>query len=202
MIENTILNFVSNYGYFAIFGVLIFGIIGVPVPDEVLMSFAGFLVSEGRLHYLPTVSISIIGSFTGMSISFFIGYRFGLPLLEKYGRKIHVTPERLKKVEHWFNRFGKFAVTIGYFIPGVRHFTAYFAGISRWNYRTFAFYAIPGAILWVLTFVSLGFYLEAYWRAFIQTLHRYTSIFVIAVLLGFVIWRVTRSLIKKQVKAR
>lgn len=137
MLQHQLLSFIAHFGYIGIFGLLVLGIIGLPVPDEVLMTFAGYLISQGKLHYLTTVIVSVVGSFTGMSISYLIGHKFGYPLLEKYGSKIHMTKENLGHAQQWFKRFGKFAVMIGCFIPVIRHLTAYFAGISKWSYRTF-----------------------------------------------------------------
>jgi membrane protein DedA with SNARE-associated domain len=83
----------------------VLGIIGLPVPDEILMTFSGYLISKGKLHYFPTVTVSVLGSYIGMSISYFIGHKFGYPLLEKYGRKIHITKEKLDKTQHNIDTF-------------------------------------------------------------------------------------------------
>ncbi|MFP3126336.1 hypothetical protein OH784_27380 [Ectobacillus funiculus] len=73
MLQHKLLAFAIHYGYMGIFGVLVLGIIGLPIPDEVLMTFVGYLIWKGQLHYLPTVLTSILGSFLGMSISYLIG---------------------------------------------------------------------------------------------------------------------------------
>lgn len=178
LIRHKIFLIVIKYGYVGLFGSLVLGIVGVPLPDEVLMTFAGYLVSKGELSFIPTVAVTLAGSFVGMTISFWIGRKFGYPLVEKYGAKIRLTKEKLEQSERWFRRFGKFAVSIGYFIPGVRHLTAYFAGISKWPYSLFATYALPGAMVWTLTFISLGAYVGEHWRWVGKAIHRY-------LLLGF-----------------
>ena len=71
MLQHKLLAFAIHYGYMGIFGVLVLGIIGLPIPDEVLMTFAGYLIWKGQLHYLPTVLTSILGSFLGMSTYIF-----------------------------------------------------------------------------------------------------------------------------------
>lgn len=181
---DTIIKIVAHYGYAGIFGALVLGIVGLPIPDEVLLAFAGYLVSKGQLHYFFVLLSAFLGSVFGMSVSFFVGHRFGLPLLERYGSKINVTPEKLARSELWFKRFGKFAVTIGYFVPGIRHFTAYSAGISRWPFRTFALYAYPGGLLWVSTFIIAGIFLGEHWRTFSIEFHKYMRLAVIVVLAG------------------
>lgn len=197
MIQHKLFMFIGHYGYIGIFGALVFGIIGLPVPDEVLMTFAGYLISQGRLHYVPTVVISAIGSFTGMSVSYFIGNKLGYAVIAKYGEKIHITKERLDRTQQWFDRFGKFAVTIGYFIPGVRHLTAYSAGIGKWSYRSFSLYAAPGATLWAVTFITLGTYLGAHYRIVAETIHRYLLIGAIGVVaVAIVIWYVRKARVR------
>ncbi|UUZ83603.1 DedA family protein [Paenibacillus sp. P26] len=198
MLQHMLLRFIAHYGYIGIFGALVLGIIGLPVPDEILMTFSGYLVSKGRLHYIPTALVSVIGSFSGMSVSYFIGYQFGYPLLEKYGSKIHITKERLDRTQHWYKRFGKFALTIGYFIPGVRHLTAYSAGISKWSYRSFTLYAAPGAMLWAVSFLTLGTYIGEHWRIVTETIHRYLLILVgILMVVGLAVWYIRKAKTKK-----
>lgn len=190
---DAIIQIVAHYGYAGIFGALVLGIVGVPIPDEVLLAFAGYLGSKGQLHYLLIFLSAFMGSVCGMSFSFFVGHRFGLPLLEKHGRRIHVTPANLARAELWFKRFGKFAVTFGYFVPGIRHFTAYSAGISRWPFRTFALYAYPGGLLWVSTFIIAGMLLGEHWRSFSMEFHRYMRAIVIVVLAGAGSWWLVRN---------
>jgi membrane protein DedA with SNARE-associated domain len=195
---STILHFVAHYGYFGLFTVLMFGIIGLPVPDELLMAFVGFLVWKGELHYFTSLVVGSFGSFTGMTLSYFIGARVGTPLLHKYGPKFHITPERVERVHKWFERFGKLTVTLGYFIPGFRHLTAFTAGISRWPYGIFTFFALPGAFLWVAAFVTLGKFLGRHWRVFTESLHHYTLLGVLIVAVGVVIWLWVRRLMEKK----
>lgn len=202
MVQHKLFWFIAHYGYIGIFGALVLGIIGLPVPDEILMTFSGYLISKGELHYFPTLIVSVLGSFIGMSASYFIGHKFGYPLLEKYGRKIHITNEKLDSTQHWFNRFGKFALTIGYFIPGVRHLTAYSAGISKWSYRVFSLYAAPGAMIWAFTFITLGTYLGEHWRAVTETIHRYLVIgLALLIASALIIWFVRRAK-SEQIKAK
>jgi membrane protein DedA with SNARE-associated domain len=201
MIQNILLQYVSSYGYIGIFGSMMLGMIGLPVPDELLMTFAGYLVFKGRLVYWITLTVASLGAISGVSFSFFVGHKWGLPLLEKHGRKIHITPEKLEKSEIRFKRFGKYAITFSYFIPGVRHFTAISAGISKWRYSIFLLYAIPGGILWAFTFVTLGFYLGVNWRAFTETLHRYMSYSVLGIAIVIVIlWVLRRRRHQGQIK--
>lgn len=184
-----IMHLVGHYGYTGIFFALVLGIIGLPIPDEGLMAVAGYLVSEGKLQYSATVLVAFFGSISGMSLSYFIGHQFGWPLLEKYGSKVRITPEKLRKVSQWFGRFGKLSVTFGYFFPGIRQVIAYSAGISKWPFRTFMLYSFPGGLVWVLTFITFGIFLEEKWRYISTSLANHLWLFFVALACGLAGWR-------------
>ena len=159
----TALQLVSQYGDFALFFLLIFGIIGLPVPDETLLTFSGYLIFKGHLHFPNTLAAAFAGSVCGISGSYVIGRTGGLFLIHKYGRYVHITPERLDYVHAWFERVGRWGLFFGYFIPGIRHFTAIIAGTSALEYPVFALFAYSGALVWVSTFLTLGYFLGEEW---------------------------------------
>jgi membrane protein DedA with SNARE-associated domain len=160
----TALQLVSQYGDFALFFLLIFGIIGLPVPDETLLTFAGYLIFKGHLHFPTTLAAAFAGSVCGITGSYVIGRTGGLFVIHKYGRYVHITPERLDYVHAWFERVGRFGLFFGYFIPGIRHFTAIIAGTSALEFPVFAVFAYSGALVWVSTFLTLGYFLGEEWR--------------------------------------
>ncbi len=159
----TALQLVSQYGDVALFFLLILGIIGLPVPDETLLTFSGYLIFKGHLHFPTTLAAAFAGSVCGISGSYLIGRTGGLFLIHKYGRYVHITPERLDYVHAWFERVGRWGLFFGYFIPGIRHFTAVIAGTSALEYPVFALFAYSGALVWVSTFLTLGYFLGEEW---------------------------------------
>jgi membrane protein DedA with SNARE-associated domain len=172
MFVDTVLQWISQYGYVAIFFLLVLGIVGLPVPDETLLTFTGVLISRGRFSFLPAFLAALLGSGCGITISFWLGRIFGLKVLHKYGKYVHFTEDRLNKVHWWFERIGKWALTFGYFIPGVRHFTAYVAGSAELESHVFAVFAYSGAFIWVSTFISLGYFFGEHWQTILEMVHR------------------------------
>ena len=152
----TVESLIINYGYFALYGMLALGIIGLPVPDEVLMTFVGYLTSTHVMNYPLALMISICGSVTGMFVSYTIGSKIGQPFLLKYGKWLKLTPKRIHKVESWFNRYGMWTINIAYFIPGFRHITSYIAGTSGMNKMKYMLFATTGAVIWCFTFLLIG----------------------------------------------
>lgn len=154
---------IGHFGYFGIIIVLIGGIVGLPVPDEVLLTYVGYKVFQGTLSYLPSLFSAFVGAMGGISLSYFIGYKFGLPLIKKLGPKIHITEEKINRTQKLFLKIGPVLILVGYFIPGVRHLTAYVAALNSFPFRKFAAYAYSGAFLWTLTFITLGRKLGENW---------------------------------------
>ncbi|MDR3628293.1 MAG: DedA family protein, partial [Ignavibacteriaceae bacterium] len=114
-----------------IFSLLMLGIIGLPVPDETLLTLSGYLIFHGELKLIPTFFSAFLGSIAGISISYAIGSTFGHHILIKYGHYIHITEDRMEKAHLWFEKIGRWSLLVGYFIPGVRHVVAIFAGTSE-----------------------------------------------------------------------
>jgi membrane protein DedA with SNARE-associated domain len=184
MIKDTVLDFVTNYGYYGLFLSLVLGIVGLPIPDEILMTYCGYLVSQSVLNYWLTLLTALIGSMTGITISYWMGRRFGLPVVERFGRRIGVTEARLEKVNGWYSRFGKIVLMIGYFIPGIRHVTAFAAGMSRMKYPPFALFAYLGGFIWSFTFITLGKSLGVHWTQVTELTHRFVLWFLLVLALG------------------
>jgi len=191
-VESQIIAWITQYGYLAIFVLLIFGIVGLPVPDETLLTFTGYLIYRRELSMPLAFAAAVAGSASGMTISYALGRSFGLALLHRFGKHVHLTPERLARAHAWFERIGHWALTVGYFIPGVRHLTAYAAGMTEVAPHQFALFAYSGTVLWVTAFLSLGYFLGERWKVVELHVERYLvglSIALAVLLGGYWIWR-------------
>jgi len=172
-----VLHWVEIYGYAAIFSLLVLGIVGLPVPDEWLLVFSGYLVYSGRLWGPGTFVAAFLGSSCGITCSYILGRKIGLPLLHsKFGRVLHVSDTHIERVHQWFHRIGHWALFVGYYIPGVRHFTALVAGTSLLEYREFAKFAYSGALVWISTFLFIGYHFGEHWRTVLELVERHLKI--------------------------
>ena len=100
-----------------IFFLLMFGIIGLPIPDEVLLTFSGYLVFKGQLAMAPTIASAFLGSICGVSVSYGIGCTGGSFLVGKYGRWFHITQEKIDWVHKWLEHEGKWGFSSGISFP-------------------------------------------------------------------------------------
>lgn len=164
-----------NYGPFAIFGLLAVGIIALPVPEESLMLLAGIMIGKGLLHPFYTVLAAYCGSLCGITVSYFLGRSSDNYLVKRFGKTFGLTEERMAKFHTWFEKFGKWALFFGYFVPGVRHFTGFSAGLSGLPYKSFALFAYTGAIVWASTFLSIGYFFGEYAHFFLEILEEHVD---------------------------
>ena len=189
----------SQYGYVGLFAGLLFGILGLPIPDETLLVFCGYLIYHGRLDFTAAFLAGFAGSLCGITVSFYLGRSLGRAVVHRYGKYIRLTPEHLERVDRWFERIGAWSLSIGYFIPGIRHFTALVAGMGHMRYFTFALFAYSGAAVWVALFLTLGYVFGDRWENTSALVHRYTLIAtaVAAVILA-IVWLYRRRLRRRQ----
>lgn len=164
---------IENYGYGILFLALFLEMLALPLPGEAIMSYAGLLVYEHKLNFFAVVLIAWVGVSLGMTVSYWIGYRLGLPFFEKHGSRFHLGPTQLNKISIWFQKIGNKLLLLTYYIPGVRHVTGYFSGVTRLSFRRYAIFAYSGALIWVCVFVSLGYVLGPKWEQFHGQVNRY-----------------------------
>ena len=191
----SLLPWVHQYGYGAIFLLLLGGIVGLPVPDEWLLLFAGYLVQHQELHLLPTILTAFAGASAGITVSFLLGLGPGRLLIRRWGFLLHLDEARLQRVRQWYDRRGRWLLTFGFYLPGVRHLVAIVAGSSELRWPEFALFAYSGALIWSSTFVLGGFWLGEKWRGVADQLRRHQLVAVVglvvllALLAGFRRWR-------------
>jgi membrane protein DedA with SNARE-associated domain len=164
--------FLAHYGYLAIFALLMLGIVGPLIPDETILVLSGIAVHRGQLALGTTIAVGFAGSLCGITLSYVLGRTGAIYALERYPPLNRWVGRHLPQVETWFQRYGKWTLFFGYFIAGVRHFTALAAGMSKVKARTFAAYAYPGGLVWVVCFISIGYYLGAEWESLAHRFNR------------------------------
>ena len=171
--SSILIGYFIHYGYLVLFSFLAVELIGLPLPGELLMSYAGFLVYQGRLNWALSIIVASGGIFGGITISYFIGSVLGYPFFKKYGHYVHITPARLQGAEGWYEKYGNNLIVAAYFIPGIRHITGYFAGIVKMPYRRFALRAYVGALIWASFFITLGKVIGPDWAQHQGALEKY-----------------------------
>ena len=160
MFQQSMALWIAQYGYPAIFFLLVGGIVGVPVPDQLLLVISGYLVLTGALSLGPTLLAAVLGSIVGITLSYALGRCSG-----SYLSKVRFANTRLQNARKWFERFGGWTLVFGYFIPGIRNLIGFTSGMMRLRVKYFARYAYAGAIVSSLTCICAGYFLgtQANW---------------------------------------
>lgn len=159
---SVVLFYLYKIGPFFLFISLVLGIVGLPVPDEILLMSSGYLISHQKLNLFYTLLAAFAGSIVGITISYLLGRLVGKWVLTKYGKTLHLTEEKIQRAHTWFEHIGKWLLVFGYYIPLFRHIFGFVAGGAKLDYKNFALFAYSGAIIWCLTFLSIGYYFPDY----------------------------------------
>jgi membrane protein DedA with SNARE-associated domain len=147
----------EHYGYLAVGGLILLEDFGVPVPGEALLIGGAIFAGSGHMHIAVVILVAVLGAVIGDNIGYAIGHFGGRPLVERFGRYVFLTQERLDKAEDFFNRHGGKIVTVARFIEGLRQVNGLLAGIAGMHWLKFVGYNALGAVLWVGTWAALGY---------------------------------------------
>ncbi|GEN31708.1 membrane protein DedA with SNARE-associated domain [Cerasibacillus quisquiliarum] len=173
---------IGQFGYIVIFLFLSLGIVGVPIPipDEVLLTYLGYITSLGEISFTVTFIVAVSGSICGITLSYFLGMKLGEPFIQK----LFIKRRTVIRTKRLLQKYGSFLIIFSYFIPGIRHVAAYISGVTRYSIKHFLLFASAGAIMWVIIFLSIGNRLGTNWNIIAYLFRKYSiSIFAIIILI-------------------
>lgn len=186
-LSQIILWMINNFGYAGILWAMAIESACIPLPSEIIMTFAGFLVSERTFTLWGVTLAGAGGNLIGSWIAYLLGRFGGRAFLEKHGKYFFVTEGELQKADRWFMKYGELTVFVTRMLPLVRTFISLPAGISKMNFVRFSMYSFIGSIPWCLGLAYLGKVLGAHWRALGPYFHRFDFIVVLGLAI-FLIW--------------
>lgn len=158
MNTDTLLHYLDLYGYAIIFLFLFLGIVGIPAPEESLLFLIGVLIFQHSLSFVPATLSAFFGAFIGMLSAYVVGRYIGSPFIRKYGKYVGITEERWDKVQEKYMKNVRKTILLGYYMPGIRQISPYFAGINRIGFGSFFFLSLVGALIWTLPFILAGLF--------------------------------------------
>jgi membrane protein DedA with SNARE-associated domain len=190
-LSNFVISVIEQLGYAGVFVAMGLESACIPLPSEVIMPFAGYVVWKGELTLVGVVLAGTAGCLAGSLIAYGIGAYGGRPLLERYGKYVLIRTSELDRGEQWFARHGESAVFISRLLPVVRTYISYPAGIVRMDVKRFSVYTVLGSLPFCFAVAYTGVVLGPHWED-IRGLFRYFDIAVIVgvvVLIGYLIYR-------------
>ncbi|MFA6550947.1 MAG: DedA family protein [Patescibacteria group bacterium] len=190
-LANFVISVINFTGYAGLFLLMLIESCGVPMPSEVIMPFAGFLVAQGKLTFWTVVFLGALGNLIGSILAYYIGLKGGRPLLEKYGKYILISRHDLDIADRWFLKYGELAVFFGRLLPIIRTYISFPAGISGMGIKKFSVYTFAGALPWCLLFAWLGVKMGDNWNLIRVKLEEFdlTIAIIIVIAIGLYIWR-------------
>lgn len=156
--------FLTEWGYLALFVLMALENMNIPIPSEIILGFAGFLVYKQIFSFIPTIIIGTIAGIVGSLLSYWLGYKGGRAILLKYSTTQNLTTKKLVAANSWFQKYGGIAVFTGRLLPGIRTFISLPAGIARYDLSKFIILSLFGTIPWTLFLVYLGVMLGENWH--------------------------------------
>ena len=149
------LDFIHHYSYLGLLSIIFIEEAGLPLPlpTDLLIATTAAIPNS---NYFLIVSIVVIAAMIGSTILFTISRKFGHAALIKYGNRVRITPEKIKKIEKWFQKYGGVAIVIGRLIPGLRIVTPLVAGLFKIDYKTFWLYTFVAAFIWANLYFVIG----------------------------------------------
>lgn len=159
----------------------------IPLPSELIMPFAGYLVSQGHMNLYWAATAGALGCNLGSVLAYEVGYYGGRPLVEKYGSWILMTHHDVELADRFFKRFGGAAVFIGRLLPVVRTFIALPAGVARMPRIPFHIYTFIGSWPWCFALAWLGVKLGDHWMDIKPYFLRFKEVVVVVLVVG-VVW--------------
>ena len=156
-LQQAVIGLIDHYGYAGLFIALALGNFGVPIGSELVLPVAGALAATGHLSSVwLTIAVAVAGELAGATVGYAIGRYGGVPVIERYGKYVHFTHDRLIRVHRFFERWGNFAVFICRFLPFVRSISAIPAGIAEMSLAPFYSWTFLGSLIFCSFMILVG----------------------------------------------
>ena len=150
------MHFVLNWGYAGIFLMMAFESTALPIPAEIVIPPAAYWAAQGKLNLWGVIIAATLGSYTGSAISYWVAWKVGRPLFEKYGRFLMLSPAKIASADEWFASYGAGGVFVARLLPAIRHVISIPAGLFHMNFKKFSLMTILGAGIFCTALAFFG----------------------------------------------
>ena len=195
--------FIASGGYAGVALLMAIQSACVPIPSEVIMPFAGFVLAHSQLQLIILATIASLASNVGSIPAYWVGAKGGRPMVERFGGYVLLSRHDLDRVDYFFNKHGSITVLVGRMLPIVRTFIALPAGIAKMNQLRFHVYTFIGSWPWCYALAYVGMKLGATWNSdprFKEFFHRFHLGVEVVLLVGIVwfVWTHWKNRIRVQ----
>ena len=178
-ISQAFLTFIDSWGYFAVAILMAMENACIPVPSELILGFAGYLVSAERMTFTGAMIAGMIGGMAGSIFAYVVGATGGRKFVDKYGKYFFIKKSHVDLAQRWFDKYGIRAVFFSRMLPVVRTFISLPAGFARVNFKQFLFYTFAGSLPWTALILYAGVLLGDNWEYLLEIGHELSVAFIV-----------------------
>ena len=185
------LQFIENWGYLAVAVLMGLENACVPIPSELILGFAGYLIFAGKMTFGNALLSGMIGGLVGSFVAYYAGHIGGREFIDKYGHYILIKKSHVDMAQRWFDKYGIKAVFFSRMLPVVRTFISLPAGFARVKFPAFLLFTIAGSLPWTALILYAGILLGENWKYLLEVGHEASIAFVIicAIILAVIYFR-------------
>ena len=173
------LSFIASWGYVAVAVLMAAENACIPIPSELILGFAGYLIFAGHMSFEGALLAGMVGGLLGSLFAYEVGARGGRPFVDKYGKYFLIKQSHVNVAQEWFDRYGLKAVFFSRMLPVVRTFISLPAGFARVDPKRFCLYTIMGSLPWTAAILYAGMVLGESWTDLMEYGHEASMIFVV-----------------------
>lgn len=175
------LQFIDAWGYYAVAILMALENACIPIPSELILGFAGYMIYAGRMTFTMAMVAGMVGGMVGSYFAYYVGHYGGRPFVDKYGKYFFVKKSHVDIAQEWFDKYGIKAVFFSRMLPVVRTFISLPAGFAHVDMRQFFFYTFIGSLPWTALILFIGMMLGEGWKVMMEVGHE-ISLAVAAIL--------------------
>lgn len=172
------LQFIENWGYLAVAVLMGLENACVPIPSELILGFAGYLIFAGKMTFGNALLSGMIGGLVGSFVAYYAGHIGGREFIDKYGHYILIKKSHVDMAQRWFDKYGIKAVFFSRMLPVIRTFISLPAGFARVDAKKFFIYTVLGSLPWTALILAAGMMLGESWQVLTKIGHEASIIFV------------------------
>ena len=172
------LEFIASWGYVAVAILMAAENACIPIPSELILGFAGYLIFADQMTFTGALVAGMVGGMAGSIFAYVVGHRGGRSFVDKYGHYFFVKKSHVDIAQNWFDKYGLKAVFFSRMLPVVRTFISLPAGFAHVNMKKFLTLTFLGSLPWTAMILAAGMMLGKSWEIMLKIGHQASLIFV------------------------
>ena len=192
-ISQTFLAFIDQFGYFAVVILMAMENACIPIPSELILGFAGYLIFAERMTFTGAIVAGMVGGMLGSIFAYLVGSSKGREFVDKYGKYFLIKKSHVDLAQDWFDKYGIKAVFFSRMLPVVRTFISLPAGFAHVNLKQFLFYTFLGSLPWTALILFAGMKLGENWKYLLELGHEASVAFIVIIFIIIFVWYIKKK---------